>query len=314
MGNVLVGFAIIGIIIALGAVLARVGFLGDRDRLTLSRLTFTVASPALLFDILSKADLADVFSVNLAATVISVAAGLLAYYLIDMALVRLRRAERPTRSERLVTGMTGVYVNAGNLGLPVATYVLGNPAYMAPALLMQLLFLQPFTLGFLDNERSRAGGGTGWLTVASLPFRNPMTLGSAAGVLVSLLGLDLPMWLAEPISMVGGMAVPAMLLAFGASLVLGPKFGASGAMWRVGSAFAVKLLVQPLAAFAAATALGGSPEVVFAATVTAALPSAQNLFIIAGRYNAAVPLVRDIILATTFGSLPVVFAVSLLLH
>lgn len=314
MGNVLVGFAIIGIIIALGAVLARVGVLDDPDRITLSRLTFTVASPALLFDILSHADLGQVFSVNLAATVISVAAGFAVYIAIDMLLVRFRRAPAPTRSERLVTGMTCVYVNAGNLGLPVATYVLGNPAFMAPALLMQLLFLQPFTLGFLDSERSRAGGGAGWAKIASLPFRNPMTIGSALGVIVSLTGVTLPAWLSEPISMVGGIAVPAMLLAFGSSLVLGPRFGASGAMWRVGSAVTVKLLVQPLAAFLAATALGGSPEIVFAATVTASLPAAQNLFIIAGRYDAATALVRDIILATTFGSLPVVFIASLLLH
>ncbi|MDO5697000.1 MAG: AEC family transporter [Dermatophilus congolensis] len=314
MGNVLIGFAIIAIIIGLGAVLARVGVLADADRATLSRLTFLVASPALLFDILSKADLAHVFSVNLAATVISVAAAFVVYQLIDVVLVRLRRAPAANRSERLITGMTGVYVNAGNLGLPVATYVLGNPAFMAPALLLQLLVLQPFTLGFLDNERSRAGGGAGWLAIASLPFRNPMTIGSALGVLVAYTGVVPPTWLTEPISMVGGMAVPGMLLAFGASLVLGPKFGASGSMWRVGSASLVKLLVQPLTAFAAASALGGSPEIVFAATVTASLPAAQNLFIIASRYDAAAPLVRDIILATTFGSLPVVFAASYLLH
>ena len=156
--------------------------------------------------------------------------------------------------------------------------------------------------------------GRGVLTILSMPFRNPMTVGSAAGVLVSLAGLSLPMWLAEPISMVGDIAVPAMLLAFGASLVLGPRFGASGSTWRVGSAVIVKLLVQPLLAFVAATALGGSEAIVFAATVTASLPSAQNLFIIASRYDAATSLVRDIILATTFGSLPVVFVASLLLH
>ena len=48
--------------------------------------------------------------------------------------------------------------------------------------------------------------------------------------------------------------------------------------------------------------------------IRASLPAAQNLFIIAGRYDAATALVRDIILATTFGSLPVVFIASLLLH
>lgn len=315
MGEVITGFFIIGAIIAVGAVLGKRGTLSDEDQEVLSKVTFLVANPALLFTTLSKADLEELFSTNLAATVISVIATLVVYWTADVALVRAGKVERPTRSERIISSWTGVYVNAGNLGIPVATYVLGNPAYMAPALLLQLLILQPIALGLLDADRAQsAGGSMGLAHLVSLPFRNPMTLGSGLGVLVAVTGAQLPAWLAEPIAMVGGMAVPGMLLAFGISLVYGPKVGASGAVVRGGLATTCKLLIQPATAFLAATALGGGPETVFAATVTAALPSAQNLFVIASRYKAAENLVRDTVLISTFGSMPVIFVISLLLR
>lgn len=315
MADVLTGFAIIGIIIALGYVLAKVGVLTDKDGAVLSRLTFLVTNPVLLFTILAGADLAEVFSVNLAATVFSVVVTMAFYLVVDLALVRARKLEKPARGERLIASLSGVYVNAGNLGLPVATYVLGNPAYMAPALLLQLLVLQPTALALLDAENARSHGDrTSILTLFSMPFRNPMTIGSGLGVLFSVMGWSLPPWLGEPVTMVGNMAVPAMLLAFGISLVFGPKFGASGSRLRVGVASICKLFVQPLTAYAAAVFLGGSAETIFAATVTAALPSAQNLFVIATRYDSAAALVRDVILATTFASMPVIFVASALLR
>lgn len=315
VGDVITGFVIIGAIIAVGAALGARGTLTEKDQAVLSRVTFLVASPALLFTTLAQADLAQLFSINLAATVISVLATLVVYWVLDIALVRLKKAPQPTRSERIISSWTGVYVNAGNLGIPVATYVLGNPAYMAPALLLQLLILQPIALGLLDRDRALSTGGSmGLGHLVALPFTNPMTLGSGLGVVVAATQLELPTWLSEPISMVGDMAVPAMLLAFGISLVYGPKVGSSSSKARGLLATCCKLFIQPLTAFAAATALGGGPETVFAATVTAALPSAQNLFVIASRYQAAVNLVRDTVLITTFGSVPVIFVVSLLLR
>lgn len=320
MADVLTGFAIIGIIILVGYLLARRGILTDKDGAVLSRLTFLVTNPVLLFSILAGADLAEVFSVNLAATVASVVVTMTVYVLVDIALVRARKLEAPTRGERLISSLSGVYVNAGNLGLPVATYVLGNPAYMAPALLLQLLVLQPTALALLDMEKSARGGAEGGrarrgvLGVFTMPFRNPMTVGSGLGVVFSLAHWSLPAWLAEPVTMVGNMAVPSMLLAFGISLVYGPMFGASGSRLRVGVASICKLFVQPGVAWVAATWLGGSAEMVFAATVTAALPSAQNLFVISTRYGSASALVRDVILATTFASMPVIFVLSVLLR
>ena len=67
MHSDLEGFATIGSIIALGALLAHFHVLGLDSQVMLSRLSFFVASPALMVVVVSEADVAGVFSRNLVA-------------------------------------------------------------------------------------------------------------------------------------------------------------------------------------------------------------------------------------------------------
>ena len=50
------------------------------------------------------------------------------------------------------------------------------------------------------------------------PVRNPIALASGAGLAVSATGLRLPDAVLAPVELIGNLAVPAMLLAFGLSL------------------------------------------------------------------------------------------------
>ena len=68
-----------------------------------------------------------------------------------------RVALAPHPGELVIGALASPYVNAGNLGLPVAAYVLGDAAFVAPTLLLQLLVLQPTALAALDAD-VRGGG------------------------------------------------------------------------------------------------------------------------------------------------------------
>ena len=68
MEGVLEGFLTIGSVIGLGALLAHLGVLDDQARVVLSRLSFFVASPALMVTVLGHADVRAVLSGNLAAS------------------------------------------------------------------------------------------------------------------------------------------------------------------------------------------------------------------------------------------------------
>ena len=65
MLGVLAGFFVVWCIILVGMFVGRRNILGENARAVLSALTFFVASPALLFETLSKAKLDDVFAAPL---------------------------------------------------------------------------------------------------------------------------------------------------------------------------------------------------------------------------------------------------------
>ena len=124
----------------------------------------------------------------------------------------------------VIGALSATYVNAGNLGLPIAAYVLGDVALVAPTLLLQMLVMQPIALAVLDHATTP--GRVSVRRVLSQPFRTPLTVASLIGLALAVTGTRLPRVVEDPLALVGAMAVPAMLLAYGVSLRLGPKPGA----------------------------------------------------------------------------------------
>lgn len=307
MLGVLTGFAVVWIIILTGYAIGRLGVLGGNAQTVLSRLAFFVASPALLLTTLSEADLPTVFSQPLLVA----AASALATAGLYVALTRwwLRRP----LPEMLISAMSSSLVNAANLGLPICVYVLGDAAYIAPVLIFQLAFFTPFFLMMLDSATS--GRRTSPAVFAGQVVRNPIVVGSLIGLLLAATGIRLPEIIHEPISLIGGAAVPAMLLAFGLSLVGSrPLAAGGGRRTDVVLASAFKLLLQPLLAYLLARfALGMDGHLLFAVVVTAALPTAQNVFVAASRYEEGLLVAKDTVLLTTIASLPVLVLAAALL-
>ena len=304
MSGVLTGFSVIGVVILVGYLLERGGTLGPGAATMLSRVSFTVATPALLFDTLSTADLSVVFSPTL--VVLAGAA------LLSGAVFAVAGAVRGWGVGRTTIGALGASLaNAGNLGIPIAAYVLGDAGAVAPLLLFQLLLLGPLGLTVLDLARS-GGGASVWSRVLT-PFRNPVLLSSVAGLVVSATGWSMPAMLLEPIKLIGGLAVPAVLLAYGMTLRGRPMPGRGPERGPVLLAVSLKLVFAPAVALALGLALGLDRPELLAAVVLTALPSAQNLLTYALTYEAGVELARETITLTTVLSVPVVFAVAALL-
>jgi hypothetical protein len=124
--------------------------------------------------------------------------------------------------------MASGYVHAGNLGIPIATYALGNAAEVAPVMLFQLTVLAPLFTTVLGLTSARADGQRPplWRTLTA-PVRNPIALASAADLTVSATGLRPPDPVLARVELIGNLAVPAMLLAFGLSLRGAPRPGAA---------------------------------------------------------------------------------------
>jgi predicted permease len=73
------------------------------------------------------------------------------------------------------------------------------------------------------------------------------------------------------------------------------------------------LVVMPLVALGGGLALGLDDRVLLGVVITAALPTAQNIFLHATRYRVGEDVARETILVTTLASLPVALLIALVL-
>ncbi|MEU6553930.1 AEC family transporter [Streptomyces sp. NPDC046915] len=302
MQGVLSGFAVIAVVIGVGYVLGRRGSLGDQGREVLTGLAFTVAGPALLFTTLARADLAMLFSGRLLVTALSTAAAMGAF--VAVGALRHWGVGRTT-----IGALCSGYVNSGNLGIPIAAYVLGDASLVAPVLLFQVVLVTPVALTVLDLS-GKGEKGTVWRRLLT-PLRNPIAVGSLSGVLVSAAGWRVPGPVMDPLTLIGNMSVPAALLAFGMSLHGSAAPGRGRDRHLVLLSVALKSVGQPLVAWVAARGVFGLHGAeLLDVVVTSALPAAQNLFTYASRYRVAESLARESVLLSTVVSVPVLVGVA----
>ncbi|MDP9999280.1 MULTISPECIES: AEC family transporter [Pseudarthrobacter] len=307
MVGVLQGFFVVWAIIMVGWFVGRQRILGDNARQVLSALTFFVASPALLFETLSKAELREVFAEPLLVTAVAAIASALMFFSIVKFI--LKRA----LPEALMSSMAASLANSANLGIPIAVYVLGDASYVAPLLIFQLAFFTPLFLMILDSSTSTHRTTPAGFILMIL--RNPMIVGSALGLLVAGLDWQVPALVLEPIHLIGGAAIPAMLIAFGMSLNGSKPLQAATAR-RLDTllASAFKLVIQPAIAYLFARfALGMEGQALFAVVVVSSLPTAQNVFVAASRYSTGLTVAKDTVLITTVVAVPAMIGVALLL-
>ena len=305
MVGVLIGFAIIAFVVVLGYAIGRANLLGPDAGYVLSRLSFFVLSPALLFTVLAEADVDALFS-NLLPTAASVAVLNVALFLLVAILVWRRAVPEAT-----IGALAAMYANATNMGLPLSAYVLGDPATSAPVILLQLIVVSPIALTILDLS---TGGKLSVGRILLQPVRNPLIIASALGFLIALFGIELPADVLRPFELIGGAAVPVILIAFGMSLH-GTRVLAAGEYRKDAIvATVLKLVLMPLAAWLLGRFVFGlEGHALFAAVALAALPTGQNVFNYAQRYGRAEVLARDVVLITTAGSFPMMMLVAALL-
>ena len=249
MQGVLLGFGIVLIIVLVGYGAARI--LKDQAAHMLKGLgptVYYITNPALMMMLVADTDLHAVLGVFTPIALITAAlsGGL---YAVVSRFVLHRDGQRTA-----VGAMSASYVNAGNIGLPIAVYAIGSSAPVVSVLLAQLLVIAPAYLALFTwlSERHDGGsrglaaarsviggarpapdgsGGSGGvkLAVQAVPaavrrsawrmvlatVANPVTVGTAAGLLLAVTGFRPPQVLWTPITMLGNASVPMLLLMFG---------------------------------------------------------------------------------------------------
>lgn len=292
-------------LVLIGWLAARARLLPDAAIPGLNAYVLFFALPCLLYRFGAGTPVAQLLNPMYALVWLTVALLLIALT------IRLSLNERVNLKDAAFGALVAVFPNSGFMGVPLVVALLG-PAAAGPVIGVVLLDMVVTTSVALALSQLHGAGEHGARDAALRALRgtasNSLGWSILIGALASATGFQLPSPAASVVSMLADSASPVALFTIGALLWRAGQqvHGRSRAADVLPVAF-VKLIVHPVAVWGmclALQALGAplSQVEVAALTLTAALPSASNVVLLAERYGADSGRITRIVMASTVAS------------
>lgn len=255
------------VLIGLGFASVRTRLFGAPEMRALGSFVLYVALPALIVRAFGQRALGEMVVPNY---LLAYGAGSLAVFATGLLAMRLLRQPAAAGA---IAAMGMSCSNTGYFGYPLAALVIGPPAAAAMAMnmLVENLLVIPLGLALAEGASSGAEGWRAALrdTAARL-LRSPLILALAAGVLLSVSGLHLPLPLARSIDMLAVASGPLALFVIGGLLHGTAVRGMAGPLVLI---VAGKLVLHPLAVALAFWAFPvAEPSLALAAVLMAGVP------------------------------------------
>jgi len=270
------------------------GVLLDRklaiDVKSVSRVTFYVLSPCLIFSSLANSTLGGADSSRIFAFVI-ISTALVG--VIGWAMARLLRLDRVTQSAFFLGTLL---VNSGNYGMSLNLFAFGKPGLERAALFFVVSALLSNTVGIFLAARGRAGSRGALLGV----LKAPLVYAALAAFLVNITGIRVPEPLQKALTTAGNGAVPIMLLILGMQL---SRTSLNQDIPLIGLATVLRLVVAAAVAWGLAAAMRLQGVTRQVCIVEASTPTAVTSLILAVEYDARPKLITGVIFLSTLASM-----------
>ncbi len=256
------------------------------DPRTLSRVIFYIFSPCLIFDLLTKSHLSngEILRVMSLTSVSILSCGAIAL-IICWGL----RLDRSTRSVVLLTSM---FMNAGNFGLSVVLFALGQQALSYASLFFVTSAILAYTLGVMIASMGSASMLGALRELSKLPVIYALVI----ALFFVIAKWQVPVFIERTISLLAEASIPAMLVLLGMQL---SKVVWSNRFVPIVTSSVVRLIISPALIWFLAPLFQVTGVVRQAGVLEAAMPSAVLTTMLATEYNLQPQLVTMIVLITT---------------
>lgn len=294
-------------LVGLGFFSAKVSLIDFNVGKGLAKFAFNIAIPCMLFQTIRGAsDLpAPDWNIGLA-------------YFGSCALVFLltffigRRGFHLRGDESTVFGMSAIFSNNVQLGIPLAISLLGENCVPSIAFIVSLnvfLLWVAVTVG-VELSRSREASVLGtcfeglWRTI-----KNPVIIGILLGLLSSWADIGLPEPFEKSLTLLSASATPVALFSVGTGL---SRYKLSSHIRLTGASIFLKLFIQPTTVFILCLLFGITGIERQAACLLASLPVGVNVYIMAQEFEVIEgPVANALMLTTCLSMLTVPLMTSL---
>jgi predicted permease len=272
-----------------------IGFLVESRRpldvRALSTITIYVTLPALIFTSLLTTELTLGEAAPLIAVVLVLTGAL---WLLGKGICRLRRLDREEESFLLLSTL---FMNAGNMGMPIALYAFGERGLDLAVLWVLVINSLMNTVAVYYASRHQGGGRQALRTVLGLPT----IYAAAAALLMRGLHLGLPPFLLEPLKLLGRSTIPLAQVLLGVQLA---KARAQVSLHLPGVLLPnlIRLVLSPLLAFGLVGLFGLHGTTAKVAVLLAAMPTAVNIAIYTTEFSLQPRRIATAVFTSTLAS------------
>ena len=292
---------ILFIIVILGYVACKLGYMGDKFDKKLSSMVVDITCPLLVLSSVMGDELPDR---TLILPLLGV--GFLTYILLLVFGFWVPRLITRNHDDQGMIGFALMFANVGFIGYPIVSSIFGPKAIFYAALLNMPNTFFIFTAGVMLIK--------GEYSVKQFNPKvlfSPALLGAFVAALLVAFGVHTPDIIARPVTMVGNITVPAALMIIGSSMARLPLHDIIGTP-KVYVASLLRLCIIPLSLFFLFKALGVSEVVNAINPVVIAMPAASYGTMFCLKYGRNPALMTEITFITTVASIFTIPMITLL--
>ncbi len=292
---------ILFIIVILGYVLCKMGYMGDKFDQKLSSIVIDITAPALILSSVMGDEQPDR---NLILPLLGV--GFVTYIILLVFGFYVPRLISRNRDEQGMIGFALMFANVGFIGYPIVASIFGAKAIFYAALLNMPNTFFVFTAGVMLIKGER--------NLRQLNFKvlfGPGMMAAFIAALLVALNIKTPDMIARPITMVGNITVPAALMIIGSAMARLPLKEIVGSP-KVYLVSALRLVVVPLTIYFLFKLCGVSDIVNDINTVVIAMPVASFGTMFCMKYGRNPSFITEVTFVTTVGSIFTIPLITLL--
>jgi len=285
----------------LGFVCAKSQWLNRTQIDALSKFTFYLSIPAFLFYQMAQANFSEQISPSLFAAFYLPVLGcyciawLSHYFLIE-------RKKTSSTAGSAVFSLGASYSNTVIIGLPILLSLFGEKALGIIFLIITFHSALLFTLTSAISSFSAKGNNVfNGKDIIKQNLKNPLVVSISTGLVVNLLGIELPTILADSLMLMGKPAITLALFILGASLAY---YHVRDKLFSIGIASLIKLVFLPALVLLTSQFLFQlSPLSVTVLVILSACPTGVNAYLIAKTQQQEQQTVAGTVVMTTLLSM-----------
>lgn len=297
------------ILILLGFLAVKLGRWQKTVTDSLTKFTFYIAFPIMLFQIMSHFSEQSEIDIKLLLVFFGGS-----FIVFAIGCLIASKVFKLNGSQSTLFAMGGIYTNTVFVGIPIIKMLLGDQAIPIVAIIVIFNALILWTLATVSIEFVQMGKLSGHSFIKALKnvSKNPIIIGIFTGIVVNYIGLPIPNFINQSTKMVSDMTAPLSLIVLGMGLA---EYKIRDQFLITGSICILKLAILPIITYIVGKLLGLPTLELQVVVLLSSVSIAINCYMMARQFEVLQgPIASSLLISTALSSVTTPLILSIMTH